>query len=217
MDVAKPAADTNVHLLYLSRETLESVLGDLGKLAHQWRLAALQRVRALDVLSEQDLIEAADKLESRVLGDGEMIHKEGEVVDAFYIIENGMVTVHEKGDTVETLGRGAYFGDTALFKGRGAKSSKTVLTNGSTVVWVMSGADFLNKLSAAKDKLTVVDNIPKINVFNLDRLQMLGVGNFGKVRGVDSTISPYLAAPPPVFSLYTDQNFVCGVKKGLIV
>src|SRR5439155_531301 len=85
----------------------------------------------------------ASKLETRDVGSGEVVIKEGEPGDRFYVISEGTFTVHhDDGQPDVTLGPGDFFGEIALL--RHVPRTATVLSgNGPGVLLSLTREDFV--------------------------------------------------------------------------
>jgi ABC-type lipoprotein export system ATPase subunit/CRP-like cAMP-binding protein len=83
-----------------------------------------QRVeKALDTLSQQQLVQISTRLEPVTYPAGSIIYRQGEPADRFYIIINGQVEVLTEHPSageiiVAALGKGQYFGEIGLLEGR---------------------------------------------------------------------------------------------------
>ena len=74
----------------------------------------MRRVRLFADLDEQEIGEIAEQFKRRSFPAGEVVIREGTGGAAFYIIEQGEVTVTIGGDFRATLGPADYFGEIAL-------------------------------------------------------------------------------------------------------
>jgi CRP-like cAMP-binding protein len=74
-------------------------------------------IRSLDLfapLSASHLEDVAGRFVPVSVSPGEVVIKEGDVGDRFYVMEDGEVAVSQNGRPVATLGPGEYFGEIAL-------------------------------------------------------------------------------------------------------
>jgi small-conductance mechanosensitive channel/CRP-like cAMP-binding protein len=117
-------------------------------------VADLRRVDLFAVLDDAELRHLAGHVQVRLFGKGEMLVRQGEVEDTFFIIRSGRVRVDVDDDlsdgrtalTVNHLGPGEFFGEMALLTGepRGA----TVVAEVDTETLVVAQADIAPLLAA---------------------------------------------------------------------
>jgi CRP-like cAMP-binding protein len=72
---------------------------------------------------------------------GEVVIREGEEGDRFYVVERGQLTVEAHGVQGETLHPGAYFGEIALL--RSSPRSATVRTDTAVTLLALERDDFI--------------------------------------------------------------------------
>lgn len=129
-------------------------------------LAALRpKVALLEVL---DLFDAAPRstlerlaralVEERVEPGAVVVH-EGDPADALYVVVSGELAVHARGEAgtdrqLRTLGARSYFGEIGLL--RGLPRTATVEALEPTVLWRLSGDDFLGTLESARPSSSVL-------------------------------------------------------------
>lgn len=109
-------AKSDVILWGMSRATFRRSLMTHAIRKRELYESFLERVPLLESLLPYERSIIADALESRTFKDGELIIKEGEKGDAFYIIEKGRVVVTKGIPPVEvkSCSEGDYFGELAL-------------------------------------------------------------------------------------------------------
>jgi cAMP-dependent protein kinase regulator len=109
-------AKTDVILWGMSRATFRRSLMTHAIRKRELYESFLERVPLLESLLPYERSIIADALESRTYKDGELIIREGEKGDAFYIIEKGRVVVTKGNPPVEvkSCSEGDYFGELAL-------------------------------------------------------------------------------------------------------
>src|SRR5688500_9537995 len=102
-----------------------------------------------------------ERVELMRFSPGEVIVRQGDAADAFYLVRMGFVKVSERhpgGDVVLTyLGRGAYFGEMGLLGGGVRTASCTALDHVDVVK--IPGEDFhlmLSKFPAIRSALEIV-------------------------------------------------------------
>merc|ERR1711871_1806834 len=72
--------------------------------------------KLFDVLTKTEMLHIADALENEKFAPGDLIIRQGEAGDFFYIIESGKVDVEVDKKKVTTLEAGGFFGEKALLK-----------------------------------------------------------------------------------------------------
>lgn len=105
----------------MDRDTYRAILMGATIKKREIYDAVLLKVELLADCDSWERSQVADALESKNFKDGEVIIKQGEAGNDFYIVIEGTVSVtqtNEKGETGEVaqLGSGKYFGEIALLK-----------------------------------------------------------------------------------------------------
>jgi len=104
----------------LGREPFRMLIAQLRE--HQCELYEgwLNEVAILKLLNKYELSHVAELMEAEVFEDGEIIVKQGDEGDAFYIVEEGNCSAYIEGNEgeikVADYGQGNYFGEIALLK-----------------------------------------------------------------------------------------------------
>ncbi|CAF0898183.1 unnamed protein product [Adineta ricciae] len=117
-------AKTNVKLWTLLGETYRKILMDITMNKRKVYDEFLIRVPILQTLNEVERFIIADSLESVQYEDGDIVVKQGELGDDFFLIVEGNCIVYQKaceyseGVEIDTLGPGDYFGEIALLCNR---------------------------------------------------------------------------------------------------
>lgn len=114
----------------------------------------LGRVPMFARCAPEQLDELAQLGEADAHVDGDVIIREGDVAECFYVISSGHAVVSRKGARVATLGAGDYFGELALFDP--APRSATVTADGATTVIALHRDQFrkaLDDVPAIRDAL----------------------------------------------------------------
>jgi len=148
-----------------------------------------------EVLSTRDLDHMALALERDTFKQGDVIIREGEKGDIFYIIESGTVEVSTKADgNVAQLGKGQFFGEKALLSEDVRKA--TCVAGCEVKVLFMMREDFVLMLGDMQDLLdgktseeTVLPGTElvgsekvQLTLDDLDIKRTLGIGAFGRVK-----------------------------------
>jgi ABC-type lipoprotein export system ATPase subunit len=107
--------------------------------------------KALPLLTHPQMLEITQKLERRVIEPGESIIHRDQPVDAFFMIESGMVNVvlqgRRKNDIdLARLGAGEFFGEVELVRGGKSIASVRAYNDGPVELLALSRADFNHML-----------------------------------------------------------------------
>lgn len=122
-------AATDVVLWALDRITFKKILLDKTIQKRSMYGEFLKQVPVLSVLNIYELSKVADALKSEIYEPGQVVIKEGEVGEDFYLIESGSAVVTKEGQgKVEELGRGDYFGEVALLNDLPRQATVTART-----------------------------------------------------------------------------------------
>merc|ERR1719371_24370 len=81
----------------------------------------LAKVKLLESLDKWERLSVADALEAAHFKQGDVIMKEGDAGDDFFIIEEGECSVTVGGSEVNKLGAADYFGEIALLEAEGKR------------------------------------------------------------------------------------------------
>ncbi|MEY2403023.1 MAG: hypothetical protein QOD38_574 [Acidimicrobiaceae bacterium] len=110
------------------------------------RIALLQVLDLFEAASRMVLERLADSVEVVEIADETDVVREGDAADALWIVAGGEVTVTVDGQFVRTMGPRSYFGEIGLL--RGIPRTATVRTTEPSVLWRLSGEDFLEAVQA---------------------------------------------------------------------
>jgi CRP-like cAMP-binding protein len=110
------------------------------------KVQALKRAPLLAGLSRKELIELAKVTEDVDLGAGQVLCKEGQSGEEFFVIMEGEVEVTRRGKTLGTRGRGEFFGEIALVED--IPRTATVIARTPLRFFVLMRRDFLRLLDA---------------------------------------------------------------------
>ncbi|KAF5300765.1 hypothetical protein FQA39_LY11010 [Lamprigera yunnana] len=154
-------------------------------------LTFLQNVPKLNTVSKHVLGKVTDLLKSEFFATGEVIIRQGDHGDKFYIVGAGSVTVtREDEGEVGKLCRGEFFGQLALLNDDVRQATVTADAPG-VECFSLSRPDFITHFGSVDDieivkerKQTsaVVNPYQNIELKDLKRINTLGVGGFGRVE-----------------------------------
>ncbi|OIO68473.1 MAG: hypothetical protein COW19_00985 [Zetaproteobacteria bacterium CG12_big_fil_rev_8_21_14_0_65_55_1124] len=146
-------ADVDCTILMLDRDTFDNWVAkypEIGTTVEEfYRQRVLARVLAITPVFEgvpsDARIALADQFTLRTFEDGELIMKEGEIGDTFYLIRSGSVALTvtgPSGDVVfsATLSEGEFVGEVALLTGR--PRTATIFAKGSVELMELSRSAF---------------------------------------------------------------------------
>lgn len=174
-------SDTNIGVI--SKTELEQILGaTLQKVINQNQiLGIMKRVQILRTLPDTSLERLISKLNIVEYGRDEVIFKQGDKGDAFYIIESGLVEIYKDDVLIRAITTHDFFGERAILFNE--LRTATVLSKGAKC-WVLTKDDFLDLVAKSKRKQILKrielqnDNVA---LFDLTLVKVLGKGMFGVV------------------------------------
>jgi len=110
---------------------------------------ALSRIEIFHPLSKEELTSVASNLGEKIYAAGEVLFRQGEEGDTFYIIRDGKVAIsvadaEGRSTVVAHLGKGAFFGEMSLLTGE--KRTATITAEADTTVLALSKAIFADVL-----------------------------------------------------------------------
>lgn len=114
--------------------------------------AGLDLLRTIDLFAPLDpatLDQLAGSLGELTFGSGEVLVREGEESDLFYVIESGRVEVTQGDRVLRTEGAGEYFGEIGLL--RDVPRTATITAVADTVVRTLAREDFLRAVSGHRE------------------------------------------------------------------
>eukprot|EP00981_Chlorochromonas_danica_P000013 scaffold17_cov187-Ochromonas_danica.AAC.9 len=154
---ATVTAITSVSCYTLDRVSFLSLFGSMEDIVQESvGVSMLKKVSILSSLSDSQLSTIARRLSSKQFIEGEIIIKQGDVGDSFYMLIEGAVSIQVNHITVATLEPGTFFGEMALLSNE--KRSATVSAVCDTTCLVLSRNDFndllgpLDEIIAAGEK-----------------------------------------------------------------
>jgi len=134
----------------LDRHSFKSLFGSMDEaLNESIGVSMLQKVRILEALTARQLQVVARCLVSKKFNEGEVIIKQGDVGDSFYLIAKGEVSVQVNHIQVAALGSGSFFGEMSLLSNEKRSATVTAITEVSCLV--LSRSDFQEHLGTIEE------------------------------------------------------------------
>jgi len=118
----------------------------------------LELLRSLDLfapLTPHALEDLAWRLVSVTATPGEVVIREGDQGDRFYVVEDGEVAVSQEGKPLNTLGPGTYFGEIALLHDAPRMATVTAVTHASFLA--LDRGEFLESLMSHPKSHDVIE------------------------------------------------------------
>lgn len=110
----------------------------------------LRKIEFFSALGTAQLSLVAEKMQAHPFSDGDVLIRQGEMGDRFYLLRNGQVDVHVdegQGDKlVATLDFGSYFGERALITGE--KRNASIVGHGAGMTYALGKNEFDAALAA---------------------------------------------------------------------
>lgn len=104
------------------------------------RNALLRRSHLLQGMTDRTLEAIGDLTRQVTFATGEVIVREGDVGDAFYIVTSGSAVVEQNGARLRELGDGDFFGEISLIDGQ--PRTATITATGNVEALVLDRDDF---------------------------------------------------------------------------
>ncbi len=111
-------------------------------------LQVLRAVKPFDLLAAPKLERVARRLVPVAATDGQVLIREGDPGDRFFVIARGTVGVWKGGTRVAALGAGDYFGEIALL--RDVPRTATVIAEGPAELFALEREEFLATVAASR-------------------------------------------------------------------
>merc|ERR1711871_345434 len=161
------------------------------------KLWVLDNVTQLKGLSKRELSTLAEAMEEETFNKGDVIIRQGEVGDYFYILVDGKVEVQKDGTQVDMLESGKWFGEKALMSEE-KRAATCMAASDSVTVLSIARASFVEMLGALEELIKRV--APEEEVADLEAAEKshkygkdiamadleigrtLGCGAFGRVK-----------------------------------
>ncbi|KAL7512474.1 hypothetical protein ACHAXN_009446 [Cyclotella atomus] len=195
-------AMTDCKLWRVERAWYRGLLGQHRKRLHEEKVRFLQDVnvrnkRLKDYFQRDQLDNIAQLMKLENYHEGQVIIREGEEGDTFYMIQNGVVSIYKKAvgeKPIGTIGKQKYFGEKALLSDD--VRAATCKAASPLTCYVLSRNDFNRVMGSLKDvfdqnapernteisKTIARKNKVRYQLGDLNLLGVLGQGAFGKVR-----------------------------------
>ena len=114
-------------------------------------LRIVEFLKTVDIFSHLTPIEltnVAEKMTKRQFVAGDVVIRQGEEGEEFFLISDGTVEVVREGHDVASLGAGDFFGEGALITGE--PRSATVVAKDELATYVLGKADFRAAIEASR-------------------------------------------------------------------
>jgi|GEM_PF-1953747 len=138
-------------------ETLDLESDEIGRLMRK-RISTNQLIEAVRRLSAEELVQLLPGFEIQAIAPGTAIIREGEMADAFYILDVGEVTMTSTRDGAEqvigVVTPGGYFGELGLLGGQQSPATAKASGSTDTVVLRTGRAGFEELISDVADPRT---------------------------------------------------------------
>lgn len=109
----------------------------------------LNKIEFFASLGTVELSHVAEKMEPRWVHDGDVLTRQGDIGDLFYLLREGAVDIHVADGAgervVASLGVGQYFGERALITGE--PRNATVVARGNGMVYALDKKNFTDALA----------------------------------------------------------------------
>ena len=146
-------ADTPVRAVRLSRQAFASLLADSDLMDHELGLVLQQRLvqaalaEALPSLDPHEVLARAPEFQLRHFSAGEVILRQGDPADRFFILASGRVDVLHAGPAgdqrhLTTLGPGAAFGEIGILQRRPRMATVQACSDTDVTVMTLERAQF---------------------------------------------------------------------------
>jgi len=172
------------HISFIHKNEVELILG--GKLesviGRNEILGVLKRVQLLRALPISKLEKIAGLLTVQHFIDKQVIFKQGDPGDSFYIVKEGQVEIFKDQTSIRMITMHDYFGERSII--RQENRTATVISSGNTACWVLSHKDFLFMIDEGIRnllELRIELQNDKIQLADITGVKLLGSGMFGQV------------------------------------
>jgi MFS family permease len=121
------------------------------------RLALLRQNPIFAPLSEPTLEQLAGGLDELGVSAGEVVIRQGDKGDLFYLVKEGDLDVAQNGKTIQSLGPGDSFGEIALL--RDVPRTASVMAKTPAVLYTLGRAEFLAAVTGYAPSLSAAEGI----------------------------------------------------------
>ena len=191
---ATVTATTSVTCWIVDRKSFLSLFGSMNAAVNESvGLKMLKSVKLLQTLSDRQLIEIARCLESKVFVEGEVIIRQGDVGDCFYMISSGEVSVQVNHVQVAVLESGSFFGEMSLLSNE--KRSATVVALKDTSCLMLSRSNFTEHLGPL-DEIIKEESERRAQMLSIrKRSSSSGEGFMSRLRTMSGMFSSSPSSP----------------------
>lgn len=131
---ATVVADTPMKIWTLHASAFKAIKRSVATRDESSRMDLLEQVELFNALSEQQLLNISTAARREVYEMGDVVFRQGDVGDCFYIVESGDVSVRVDGSEVAKLSRGDFFGERALMNNEPRAATVAAATDTSCLV-----------------------------------------------------------------------------------
>ena len=163
----------------------------LAEVIMQYEITAtLSKVSLFKTFPEKKLQQLAIITNTQRFAANQVVIKEGDKGDCFYIVKSGAIKITVKGVYIRTLQQQEYFGERALLMNE--LRTATAVAQGETWLYCISKKNFLGNIETnmrnfLMQRLALQDDSVALEDFEF--VKELGVGNYGSVSLVTSVKS----------------------------
>jgi cGMP-dependent protein kinase len=137
---ATVTASVAVQCYTLDRSSFMSLFGSMEEAINESiGVTMLRKVKILETLSDKQLLLLSRRLTTSLYSSGDVIIKQGDIGDAFYMLTEGNVSVQVNHVQLAILGPGAFFGEMSLMSNE--RRSATVVAMASPPAPAQSSAE----------------------------------------------------------------------------
>eukprot|EP00746_Dinoflagellata_sp_MGD_P152325 gnl/MRDRNA2_/MRDRNA2_83579_c0_seq4.p1 gnl/MRDRNA2_/MRDRNA2_83579_c0~~gnl/MRDRNA2_/MRDRNA2_83579_c0_seq4.p1 ORF type:complete len:965 (-),score=184.82 gnl/MRDRNA2_/MRDRNA2_83579_c0_seq4:24-2918(-) len=182
-------------IFYMTNEMVMITLNaDLEDVMRQNNIAKVLNSMVLFRNLSLDLLDSVMKrLEQQTFHDGQVIVREGDAAQNFYLVQSGTINVYKNSDEpsakngckhIRTLSKWDYFGERGLLQDE--NRTATCTANGECICLVLSADVFSCVLGSFKDEIVHRINLQDTDVMleDLYATHVVGEGSFGTVKKV---------------------------------
>ena len=171
----------------------------------------LKNVSIFKNLAESKFEDILQKIKTQNVKKGEILIKEGEEGNQFYIIKSGSIDISKGGKYIRTMNENEHLGGRALFFKE--KRTATAIAKVDSVVFYIGKEDFdsvvdVNMKEYLKNKIYLQDDTVQLN--DLMFYRNLGKGSYGNVSLVKNVKNNYFYA---IKNISNKQILYCNLMK----